>query len=101
MGSEMCIRDRTLAGEALHFVDKHFVMTRNGYPEDTYWSFSYSPLRDGERIVGMLNITTETTASVLAHRQRDVAEAALRRHNLTLEQELSARIDERDSARAA
>ncbi|RAU35656.1 ATP-binding protein [Pseudomonas sp. RIT 411] len=92
---------RTLAGEALHFVDKHFVMTRNGYPEDTYWSFSYSPLRDGERIVGMLNITTETTASVQAHRQRDVAEAALRRHNLTLEQELSARIDELDSARAA
>ena len=93
--------ERTLAGEALHFVDKHFVMTRNGYPEDTYWSFSYSPLRDGETIVGMLNITTETTASVQAHRQRDIAEAARRRHNLTLEQELSARIDERDSARAA
>jgi signal transduction histidine kinase len=93
--------ERTLAGEALHFVDKHFVMTRNGYPEDTYWSFSYSPLRDGETIVGMLNITTETTASVQAHHQRDVAEAALRRHNLTLERELSARIDERDSARAA
>ncbi|MDT3721385.1 response regulator [Pseudomonas oryzihabitans] len=93
--------DRVLAGEALHFVDKHFVMTRNGYPEDTYWSFSYSPLRDGASIVGMLNITTETTASVQAHRQRDVAEAALRRHNLTLEQELSARIDELDSARAA
>ncbi|WP_437179283.1 ATP-binding protein [Pseudomonas oryzihabitans] len=93
--------ERTLAGEALHFVDKHFVMTRNGYPEDTYWSFSYSPLRDGETIVGMLNITTETTASVQAHRQRDVAEAALRRHNLSLEQELSARIDERDSAREA
>ncbi|WP_295466561.1 ATP-binding protein [uncultured Pseudomonas sp.] len=93
--------DQVLAGEALHFVDKHFVMTRNGYPEDTYWSFSYSPLRDGAAIVGMLNITTETTASVQAHRQRDVAEAALRRHNLTLEQELSARIDELDSARAA
>nr|WP_314559359.1 ATP-binding protein [uncultured Pseudomonas sp.] len=93
--------ERTLAGEALHFVDKHFVMTRNGYPEDTYWSFSYSPLRDGEAIVGMLNITTETTAGVQALHQRDVAEAALRRHNLTLEQELSARIDERDSARAA
>ncbi|GAC1038303.1 hypothetical protein thsps117_30610 [Pseudomonas sp. No.117] len=93
--------ERTLAGEALHFVDKHFVMTRNGYPEDTYWSFSYSPLRDGETIVGMLNITTETTASVFAHRQRDAAEAALRRHNLSLEQELSVRIDERDSAREA
>nr|WP_158889406.1 MULTISPECIES: ATP-binding protein [unclassified Pseudomonas] len=93
--------ERALSGEALHFVDKHFVMTRNGYPEDTYWSFSYSPLRDGEAIVGMLNITTETTASVQAHHQRDVAEAALRRHNLTLEQELSARIDELDSARAA
>jgi signal transduction histidine kinase/CheY-like chemotaxis protein len=93
--------ERTLSGEALHFVDKHFVMTRNGYPEDTYWSFSYSPLRDGEAIVGMLNITTETTAGVQALHQRDVAEAALRRHNLTLEQELSARIDERDSARAA
>ncbi len=93
--------ERTLSGEALHFVDKHFVMTRNGYPEDIYWSFSYSPLRDGEAIVGMLNITTETTAGVQAHHQRDVAEAALRRHNLTLERELSARIDERDSARAA
>ena len=93
--------ERARAGEALHFVDKHFVMTRHGYAEDTYWSFSYSPLRDGTTAVGMLNISTETTASVLAHRQRDVAEAALRRHNLSLEQELSARIDERDSARAA
>ena len=93
--------DRTLLGEALQFVDKHFVMTRHGYPEDTYWTFSYSPLWDGASIVGMLNITTETTASVQAHRQRDAAEAALRRHNLSLEQELSARIDERDSARAA
>jgi len=93
--------DRILLGEALQFVDKHFVMTRHGYPEDTYWTFSYSPLWDGATIAGMLNITTETTASVQAHRQRDAAEAALRRHNLSLEQELSARIDERDSARAA
>ncbi|KTT10739.1 histidine kinase [Pseudomonas oryzihabitans] len=93
--------DQAMAGEPVRFVDKQLVMTRNGYREETYWTFSYSPLYEDETVVGFLNITTETTASVLAHRQRDAAEAALRRHNLSLEQELSVRIDERDSAREA
>ena len=63
---------KALAGEALWFQDLHLVMERNGYPEDTWWQFSYSPVRDDAgRIAGMLNVTSEMTGKVLA-------EAALR-----------------------
>lgn len=41
-------------------------MTRNGYEEDTYWTFSYSPLRDGDVISGFLNVAHDTTALVFA-----------------------------------
>ncbi|WP_249225643.1 PAS domain-containing protein [Tardiphaga alba] len=54
--------DRVLLGETVAFEDLHLVMTRNGYPEDTYWSFSYNPLRnDAGEIVGMLDIAVDTT----------------------------------------
>ena len=46
--------DRALSGERVYLENLHLVMTRNGYPEDTYWTFSYSPLRDGDKIEGML-----------------------------------------------
>lgn len=32
--------ERVLAGEAVSFVDMHLVMTRHGYDEDTWWSFT-------------------------------------------------------------
>lgn len=54
--------DRVLAGETVAMEDLHLVMTRNGYPENTYWSFSYNPLRnDAGEIVGMLDIAVDTT----------------------------------------
>jgi PAS domain S-box-containing protein len=54
--------NRVLAGETVAMEDLHLVMTRNGYPEDTYWSFSYNPLRnDAREIVGMLDIAVDTT----------------------------------------
>ncbi len=54
--------DRVLAGETVAMEDLHLLMTRNGYPEDTYWSFSYNPLRnDAGEIVGMLDIAVDTT----------------------------------------
>ena len=37
--------DKTFAGETSTFRDMPLLMTRNGYPEDTWWSFSYSPVR--------------------------------------------------------
>ncbi|WP_161958063.1 PAS domain S-box protein [Azospirillum palustre] len=84
---------RVLEGEAVSFTDLHLVMTRNGCEEDTWWTFAYSPLRDGGRVVGMLDIATETTAGVVAARQRDAVEAELRARNVALEQEVAARTE--------
>ncbi len=56
---------RALAGEGTWNEDMPLLMTRNGYSEQTYWTFSYSPLcDDAGRIAGLLNIVTETTGAV-------------------------------------
>lgn len=62
--------ERAMAGERVYMEDMHLVMTRHGAPEDTYWTFSYSPLRDGDRVEGILDIAIETTARVMAERER-------------------------------
>ena len=65
-----------LGGETIAIEDFHLVMTRNGYPEDTWWSFSYSPLRDDSgQIVGMLDIAVDTTRKFADARKLE-AEAA-------------------------
>ncbi|MGJ3627249.1 hypothetical protein AB5I41_10430 [Sphingomonas sp. MMS24-JH45] len=54
-------------------------MTRNGYAEETWWSFSYSPIHDEQgHVAGLLNVTLETTGRVLVEQQRDAAIADLR-----------------------
>ncbi|WP_342154353.1 PAS domain-containing protein [Methylorubrum sp. SB2] len=75
------IVQRALAGEGSSFKNMPLTMRRNGYPEQTWWSFTYMPLRDGSgTIQGMLCTTNETTAEVQAaaalrqseQRQRDL-----------------------------
>lgn len=61
--------DRALAGETIRLNNLHLTMTRNGYEEDTYWTFSYSPLRDGDVIAGFLNVAHDTTALVFAQKR--------------------------------
>lgn len=54
-----------LSGQATWMEDMPLIMTRNGYEEQTYWTFSYSPLYgDDGAIEGILNIVTETTKAV-------------------------------------
>ncbi len=56
---------RTFAGETLTFRDTPLLMTRNGYAEDTWWTFAYSPVRDETgAVAGLLNIANETTAQI-------------------------------------
>lgn len=63
--------EKALSGEGTWTENLPLIMTRSGYPEQTYWSFSYSPLYDdGGKISGVLNITTETTKYVLASQAR-------------------------------
>jgi signal transduction histidine kinase len=47
-------------------------MERNGYPEDTWFTWSYSPIHDDQGgIGGLFCAVTEETAAVLAERERD------------------------------
>jgi signal transduction histidine kinase len=57
-------------GEASFFSDLLLLMNRRGYMEETYFTFSYSPIRDetGE-VGGNLIVCTETTESVLGARR--------------------------------
>lgn len=54
-------------------------MTRNGFEEQVWYDFAYSPVRDerGE-VVALLNVTSESTARVTAQRERDWATGWLR-----------------------
>lgn len=71
--------DATFRGETSTFRDMPLTMMRNGYPEETWWAFSYSPVRDeAGAVAGLLNVTLETTERVQAERQRDAAVADLR-----------------------
>jgi len=45
-------------------------LERSGYPEETYHTFSYSPLADDDgRIVGMLCVVTEETERIIGERR--------------------------------
>lgn len=75
--------DATFAGETSTFRDMPLLMTRNGCPEDTWWSFSYSPVRgENGEVAGLLNVTLETTDRVEAERDRDAATAELQRREV-------------------
>lgn len=70
-----------LSGEPTWAEDLPLVMHRNGYPEQTYWTFSYSPIfGDDGRVHGLLNIVTETTQAVADRKALEAAYAAAQEH---------------------
>ncbi|KQT79691.1 hypothetical protein ASG51_03340 [Methylobacterium sp. Leaf465] len=71
---------RALDGEAIYMEDMPLRMARNGFDEQTWFTFSYSPLRgeDGT-VAGMFCACTETTRRVhtetaLRQRERELGE---------------------------
>jgi len=55
-----------------------FIMERNGYPEETYYTFSYSPIPDDDGSIGGIFCTnTDSTRQIIGERQlsllRDLA----------------------------
>jgi PAS domain S-box-containing protein len=65
------IADRAFANQPSYFQDRPLQMLRNGYPEQTYFTFSYSGVRgDSGAIEGMFCVCQETTAAVVSERQR-------------------------------
>jgi PAS domain S-box-containing protein len=84
-----------LGGEATWSENLHLVLERNGYPEDCWFTFSYSPVRDdAAAVVGLFCAATETTGQVLAERARDAAEARLVDHAAELERLVAERTAE-------
>jgi len=61
---------RALAGEATFIEDYELAINRFGRPEQAYFTFCYSPVRDENGIVvGMLDTVVETTGKVRADQQ--------------------------------
>jgi PAS domain S-box-containing protein len=70
--------ERALSGGQARVIDMPLDLAREGVPEESYWTFSYSPAYDDDgRIAGMFCVTGETTARVLAERSRDEADERL------------------------
>ncbi|WP_448098114.1 PAS domain-containing protein [Luteibacter yeojuensis] len=82
--------ERALAGEGSMHRDLPLRMTRHGYGEETWWTFSYAPLRDEDgAVIGIYAVTNETTRGVRSA-------LALRELNASLEREIDERTRERD-----
>jgi PAS domain S-box-containing protein len=63
--------DQALGGTAIKVEDLLVLIDREGRSQDSWWSFSYSPLRnDAGDVAGVICVTNETTGKVLAERAR-------------------------------
>ena len=61
---------RAYAGEATHMDGIALIMHRNGYPEETFFSFGYTPVRDESgQVAGMFCACAETTGLLRAERE--------------------------------
>ena len=62
---------QAMQGHAVYYENLPFTMNRTGRDEETWFTFSYSPVRDDDgRVGGMFCACTETTEQVLAERHR-------------------------------
>ena len=69
--------DRALAGETSFLENQRMFLDRNGYLEETFFTFSFSPIRDETGVAGLFHPVTETTSRMLSERRtralRDLA----------------------------
>jgi PAS domain S-box-containing protein len=63
--------DAAMAGEATYRENLPLVMHRRGFDEQTFFTFSYSPVRDEHgQVAGMFCACTETTQQVLSQKRQ-------------------------------
>jgi len=82
--------ERALLGEATFMQDMPLVVQRFGYPEQTYFTFCFSPVRDDVGVVGGFAITVIETTQMHHLQQQLRAEAS------SLEQQVALRTADRD-----
>ncbi|CAH1675704.1 Sensor histidine kinase [Hyphomicrobiales bacterium] len=69
---------KALAGEATFIEDFPLSINRYGYPEEAWFTFCYSPIRDeAGRVLGMIDTVMETTGKMLAERNSRLLNAEL------------------------
>src|SRR4051812_31666497 len=89
--------ERALHGETSFLEDQRMFLDRNGYLEETFFTFSFSPIRDesGE-VGGLFHPVTETTSKMVGERRiralRDVAARASKSPSLEGALQHSARV---------
>ena len=89
--------DAAMAGHATYHEDLPLLMNRKGYDEQTWFTFSYSPVRDESgTVAGIFCACSETTQKVLVERAMRESEARLRELNETLERRVTEAIAERN-----
>ena len=95
-GDRRRVRDGARNGETAFLENQPMFLDRNGYLEETWFTFSLSPIRDESgAVVGLFHPVAETTARMLADRRtralRDLGACAAQSrtvaagHRLTLE----------------
>jgi hypothetical protein len=58
------------AGNAVWNADQRLLINRHGYDEETFFTYSYSPIHgDADTVEGLLVVATETTAQVIDRRR--------------------------------
>ena len=60
---------RALSGETSFLENQRMFLDRNGYLEETFFTFSFSPIRDETGVAGLFHPVTETTARMLSERR--------------------------------
>ena len=64
------LMDQVFAGDPVHMDDLQLTLHRNGYPEETHFAFSYTPVSGDDGVVeGLFCACTETTRQILVERR--------------------------------
>jgi PAS domain S-box-containing protein len=88
-----------LRGESTWNERAYVVLERHGFREDAWFTWSYSPIRDeAGRISGLMCISTEDTARVLAERERDQLEEQRQNRAEQTQAKLAAIVESSDDA---
>lgn len=65
----LVLRQITESGKAMRYTDRPYVVNRAGHPEQVFATVAFSPVRDGNRVAGVLATLMDTTDQVRGARR--------------------------------
>ena len=70
--------DRTFAGESFRYEDQSLTMCRHGRTEQTYWTYSFSPVCEPDgTVAGLFCVTREQTSRIATEQRHENINTAL------------------------